>query len=53
MQRIEQEQYFVIHAARQSGQTTLLLELARQLNEAGNYYALYRVYVIMGCLAFY
>jgi predicted NACHT family NTPase len=53
MQLIEQEQYFVIHAARQSGKTTLLLELARQLNEAGNYYALYRVYVIMGCLAFY
>ncbi len=41
MQLIEQEQYFVIHAARQSGKTTLLLELARQLNEAGNYYALY------------
>jgi len=41
MQLIEQEQYFVIHAARQSGKTTLLLELAQQLNEAGNYYALY------------
>lgn len=38
---IEQEQYFVIHAARQSGKTTLLLELTRQLNESGNYYALY------------
>jgi len=41
LQLIEQKQYFVIHAARQSGKTTLLLELARQLNEAGNYYALY------------
>ncbi|RKZ76279.1 MAG: ATP-binding protein [Gammaproteobacteria bacterium] len=41
MQLIEQEQYFVIHAARQSGKTTLLLELAQQLNETGNYYALY------------
>ncbi|MCP4696983.1 MAG: ATP-binding protein [Gammaproteobacteria bacterium] len=38
---IEQSQYFVIHAARQSGKTTLLLELIRQLNEAGDYYALY------------
>ncbi|MCP4624226.1 MAG: ATP-binding protein, partial [bacterium] len=38
---IERNQYFVIHAARQSGKTTLLLELARQLNQAGDYYALY------------
>ncbi len=38
---IKQKQYFVIHAARQSGKTTLLLELAQQLNEAGEYYALY------------
>jgi len=38
---IEHKQYFVIHAARQSGKTTLLLELAQQLNEAGKYYALY------------
>jgi hypothetical protein len=38
---IEQKQYFVIHAARQSGKTTLLLELTQQLNEAGDYYALY------------
>ncbi|MDM8561755.1 hypothetical protein QUF54_00195 [Candidatus Marithioploca araucensis] len=33
LQLIEQKQYFVIHAARQSGKTTLLLELARQLIE--------------------
>jgi hypothetical protein len=38
---IDQKQYFVIHAARQSGKTTLLLELTKQLNEAGDYYALY------------
>ena len=38
---IAQKQYFVIHAARQSGKTTLLLELTKQLNEAGDYYALY------------
>jgi hypothetical protein len=38
---IEQNQYFVIHAARQSGKTTLLLELIRQLNKEGNYHALY------------
>ncbi|MDM8557812.1 AAA-like domain-containing protein [Candidatus Parabeggiatoa sp. HSG14] len=41
MQLIEQNQYFVIHAARQSGKTTLLLELTKQLNETGDYYALY------------
>ncbi|MCP4696456.1 MAG: ATP-binding protein, partial [Gammaproteobacteria bacterium] len=38
---IEREQYFVIHAARQSGKTTLLLDLVQQLNESGDYYALY------------
>jgi len=38
---IEQQQYFVIHAARQTGKTTLLLELTQQLNETGDYYALY------------
>jgi hypothetical protein len=41
LQLVEQKQYFVIHAARQSGKTTLLLELTRQLNETGDYYALY------------
>jgi hypothetical protein len=40
-QLIDQKQYFVIHAARQSGKTTLLLELAQQLKEAGDYYVLY------------
>jgi hypothetical protein len=38
---IEQEHYFIIHAARQSGKTTLLLDLAKQLNDSGKYYALY------------
>jgi len=38
---IEQEQYFVIHAARQSGKTTLLLDLVKRLNDEGKYYALY------------
>ncbi|WP_045213033.1 AAA-like domain-containing protein, partial [Desulfonatronovibrio magnus] len=38
---IDQKQYFVIHAARQSGKTTLLNELASQLNAQGRYYALY------------
>jgi Cdc6-like AAA superfamily ATPase len=41
MELIEQKQYFVIHAARQTGKTTLLFELAKQLNETGQYYALY------------
>lgn len=38
---VDQNQYFVIHAARQSGKTTLLHELTDQVNAAGNYYALY------------
>ncbi len=38
---IEQKQYFVIHAARQSGKTTLLLELVKKLNDEGRYHALY------------
>jgi hypothetical protein len=38
---IEQKQYFVIHAARQSGKTTLLLELVKKLNDEGGYHALY------------
>jgi len=38
---IERKQYFVIHAARQSGKTTLLLDLVRQLNDSGDYHALY------------
>ncbi|MCP4345752.1 MAG: ATP-binding protein [Desulfobacterales bacterium] len=41
MPLIDQKQYFVIHAARQSGKTTLLLELVRKLNSAGDYYPLY------------
>lgn len=38
---IERGQYFVLHAARQSGKTTLLLDLVRQLNASGEYHALY------------
>ncbi len=38
---IDQKQYFVIHAARQSGKTTLLLDLIRKLNVAGKYHSLY------------
>jgi hypothetical protein len=38
---IAQEQYFVIHAARQTGKTTLLLDTTRRLNAEGEYYALY------------
>jgi hypothetical protein len=41
MNLIEQEHYFVIHAARQSGKTTLLKELARKINAEGKFYALY------------
>jgi hypothetical protein len=38
---IEDRQYFIIHAPRQSGKTTLLMELTRKLNGEGRYYALY------------
>ena len=40
-QLIDMEQYFVIHAARQSGKTTYLKDLTQRLNESGKYYALY------------
>ena len=38
---IEQSQYFVIHAARQTGKTTLLQELAQQINAEGRRHAVY------------
>ena len=38
---IDTEQYFVIHAARQSGKTTYLKDLVRRLDEEGKYYTLY------------
>ncbi|MDR2346474.1 MAG: hypothetical protein LBE18_10435, partial [Planctomycetaceae bacterium] len=38
---IDSEQYFVIHASRQSGKTTYLLDLAKRLNDEGKYYALW------------
>ncbi|MDR3365747.1 MAG: ATP-binding protein, partial [Prevotellaceae bacterium] len=40
-QLIDREQYFVIHAARQSGKTTYLQDLTQRLNADGKYYALY------------
>jgi hypothetical protein len=40
-QLIERKQYFVIHAARQSGKTTYLKDLVKRLNAGGQYYALY------------
>jgi hypothetical protein len=38
---IDREQYFVIHAARQSGKTTYLKDLTGRLNASGKYYTLY------------
>jgi AAA+ ATPase superfamily predicted ATPase len=38
---IDTKQYFVIHAARQSGKTTLLWELTDKINAEGKYHALY------------
>jgi len=40
-QLIDMKQYFVIHAARQSGKTTYLKDLAERLNADGKYHAVY------------
>ncbi|MDR0544435.1 MAG: hypothetical protein LBG30_03690, partial [Odoribacteraceae bacterium] len=40
-QLIDGKQYFVIHAARQSGKTTYLKDLTRRINGEGKYHALY------------
>ena len=36
---IDQKAYFVVHGPRQSGKTTAMMELARQLTAAGRYAA--------------
>ena len=41
MRIVEQRSYFVLHAARQSGKTTLLKGLVRDINAAGERVALY------------
>lgn len=41
MPLIEQGHYFVIHAARQTGKTTLLKTLTNHINSKDDYYALY------------
>ena len=38
---IEQQSYFLLHAPRQSGKTTAILEYAQHLNAQGRYTALY------------
>ncbi|NCC52104.1 MAG: ATP-binding protein [Spartobacteria bacterium] len=38
---IEQESFFVIHAARQTGKTTMLISLTQELEAAGQYHAMY------------
>jgi len=38
---IDSKQYYVIHAARQTGKTTLLINLTQKINKEGNYYAVY------------
>jgi hypothetical protein len=38
---VEQGHYYVIHAARQTGKTTLIKALVNHYNAEGNYYALY------------
>jgi len=41
MTLIRQKKYFVLHAPRQSGKTTALLEIMGQLNASGQYRCLY------------
>jgi hypothetical protein len=41
MRLIKERQYFAVHAARQSGKTTMLLDLTRRVNDSGDYCALY------------
>ncbi len=38
---IDRKQYFAIHAARQSGKTTLLKEVSARIDREGRYYVLY------------
>jgi type II secretory pathway predicted ATPase ExeA len=38
---IEKEYYFILHAPRQSGKTTAIIEFVRKLNQQGNYIALH------------
>ncbi len=38
---IDAERYFILHAPRQTGKTTLMLQLEEQLNQEGKYIALY------------
>jgi hypothetical protein len=38
---VDREQYFVLHAPRQSGKTTVMMAFVKELNESGSYYALY------------
>lgn len=40
-QLIDEERYFILHAPRQTGKTTNMNLLAKQLNEEGKYIALY------------
>ena len=40
-QLVDTKQYFVIHAARQSGKTTYLLDLTQKLNSESKYHAVY------------
>jgi hypothetical protein len=41
VENIDKELFFVIHAARQSGKTTLLKHLEKEINDAGKYITLY------------
>lgn len=38
---IDNKRYFILHAPRQTGKTTLMLQLMEHLNEEGKYIALY------------
>jgi predicted AAA+ superfamily ATPase len=46
---IDNEQYFVIHAARQSGKTTYLQDLTQRLNAGKKYGIADYVYILVKC----
>lgn len=41
LQLIARKKYFILHAPRQTGKTTSIISLIQEINQAGNFYALY------------
>jgi hypothetical protein len=50
LELVEENMYFVIHAPRQSGKTTLLKALTKEINSQGKYYTLYCSLETLDCI---